>query len=165
MLPSHPHAGCKKWLLKMHGCVSKPHEIVFTKRDYIRYSERFAALGGIVQSMLLTKHLLFVGFSLNDDNFARIFDSVQKATSGSNGQDIDKARVDKGFSSVTNPVTRKRMKNKYNRSNNLNTASSSTDGENGQGCGTAILLQHSIFKVWTKLLCPYIDTVLFVLLW
>ncbi len=27
-----------------------------------------AALGGIVQSLLITKHFLFVGFSLTDDN-------------------------------------------------------------------------------------------------
>jgi hypothetical protein len=68
-----------RWLLKLHGTVSRPHEIVLTKRDYIRYNDRFAALAGIVQSTLLTRHLLSVGFSLDDDNFQKIFDSVRKA--------------------------------------------------------------------------------------
>ena len=61
VLPSPPKKGCKRWLLKMHGCITNPDSIVFTKQDYMRYADRFAALGGIVQSMLLTKHLLFVG--------------------------------------------------------------------------------------------------------
>lgn len=66
----------------MHGCVDYPENIVLTKQDYIRYEDRFAALAGIVQSTLLTRHLLFVGFSLEDDNFQRIFDSVRKASRG-----------------------------------------------------------------------------------
>ncbi|CAM9176563.1 unnamed protein product, partial [Ectocarpus fasciculatus] len=67
------------WLLKMHGTITHPDEIVLSKRDYMRYHDRFAAMAGIVQSTLLTRHLLFVGFSLDDDNFQRIFDSVRKA--------------------------------------------------------------------------------------
>jgi hypothetical protein len=68
-----------RWMLKLHGTVSRPREIVLTKRDYIRYNDRFAALAGIVQSTLLTRHLLSIGFSLADDNFHKIFDSVRKA--------------------------------------------------------------------------------------
>ena len=32
--------------------------------------------------MLITKHMLFVGFSLNDDNFHKIMDAVRAAMSG-----------------------------------------------------------------------------------
>lgn len=71
-------------MLKLHGTVSHPQEIVLTKRDYIRYSDRFAALAGIVQSTLLTRHLLSIGFSLEDDNFHKIFDSVRKAKTTQN---------------------------------------------------------------------------------
>ena len=71
-------------MLKLHGTVSRPREIVLTKRDYIRYNDRFAALAGIVQSTLLTRHLLSIGFSLADDNFHKIFDSVRKAKSSEN---------------------------------------------------------------------------------
>ncbi len=30
-------------------------------------------------SMLITSHMLFVGFSLNDDNFHKVADGVKKA--------------------------------------------------------------------------------------
>ena len=63
----------------MHGCVTKPEDIILTRGDYIRYAERHAALSGVCQSLLLTKHMLFVGFSLDDDNFHKIFDSVKKS--------------------------------------------------------------------------------------
>jgi hypothetical protein len=68
-----------KWLLKMHGCVKHPDDIVLTREDYLRYSERNQALAGVVQAMLMTKHMLFVGFSLADDNFHSIASTVRKA--------------------------------------------------------------------------------------
>merc|ERR1712217_60260 len=48
-------------------------------QDYIRYNDRAAALGGIVQAKLMTNHMLFIGFSLTDDNFFRIADTVRKS--------------------------------------------------------------------------------------
>jgi hypothetical protein len=68
----------KRWLVKLHGCVDHPDEIVLTREDYIRYRDNRSALIGIVHAMLLTRHLLFVGFSLNDDNFHQIIDDVHK---------------------------------------------------------------------------------------
>ena len=77
-------------LLKMHGCVTVPKHIVLTRKHYIRYMERNAALAGIVQTALLTSHLLFIGFSLDDENFHKIMDSVKKskATIGNYGTTI-----------------------------------------------------------------------------
>ena len=74
----HPeHAA--RWLLKLHGSLERPDEIVLTREDYLRYDDRRSALGGIVQALLMTKHMLFVGFSLEDVNFHRIIDDVRKA--------------------------------------------------------------------------------------
>ena len=42
------------------------------------YGANRAALGGILQALLLTKHMLFVGFSLTDENFHRLFDNVRR---------------------------------------------------------------------------------------
>lgn len=67
-----------RWLLKMHGSVDRPDEIVLTREDYLRYSEGRAALSAIVQALLITKHMLFVGFSLSDPNFHRIADDVRR---------------------------------------------------------------------------------------
>ncbi len=47
MLPHAPRAErVDRLLLKMHGCVSAPAEIVLTREHYIRYAETRAALGG-----------------------------------------------------------------------------------------------------------------------
>lgn len=45
----------------------------------MRYQTRRSALSGIVQSLLITRHMLFVGFSLRDDNFHRIVDEVRRS--------------------------------------------------------------------------------------
>ena len=79
ILPYQAVTGHERWLLKMHGCVTHPQDIVLTREDYLRYADRRAALAGIVQALLITRHMLFVGFSLTDDNFQRIVDDVRKA--------------------------------------------------------------------------------------
>jgi hypothetical protein len=81
-----PHAiepGAGRWLLKMHGCVSRSQDIVLTREDYLGYAKQRAALAGIVQALLITRHMLFVGFSLTDDNFHRIADAVRRAVRSS----------------------------------------------------------------------------------
>eukprot|EP01132_Coremiostelium_polycephalum_P007432 gene7432-9134_t len=69
----------KRWILKLHGCVTHPSDIILTREDYLRYSDKKEALAGIVQASLITKHLLFVGFSLVDDNFYQIMSTVKRA--------------------------------------------------------------------------------------
>lgn len=81
-----------RWVLKLHGSLEHPEDLVFTRSDYLRYDERRAALKGIVQAMLMTRRMLFVGFSMNDDNFHRIIDDVRKArvrATPSSGVDAD----------------------------------------------------------------------------
>ncbi len=58
---------------------------MLTREDYLRYADRRAALSGIVQALLITRHMLFIGFSLTDDNFHRIVDDVRKAIRGTEG--------------------------------------------------------------------------------
>ena len=35
VMPRRPVKGASKWLLKMHGCVSEPHDIVLTRCGYV----------------------------------------------------------------------------------------------------------------------------------
>ncbi len=79
VLPYQSVRAHSRWLLKMHGSVTHPEDIVLTREDYLRYADRRAALAGIVQALLITRHMLFVGFSLTDDNFHQIVDAVRKA--------------------------------------------------------------------------------------
>jgi hypothetical protein len=78
VLPDGIRPNGRRWLLKMHGCLSKPERVVLTRSSYIRYDEGLPALAGLVQGLLLTRHILFVGFSLSDDNFHRLVDGVRR---------------------------------------------------------------------------------------
>lgn len=78
ILPQEPGAA-RNWLLKLHGDIEKEDDIVLTRDDYLRFSERRSALAGIVQALLITRQMLFVGFSLTDDNFHSIVHEVRKA--------------------------------------------------------------------------------------
>jgi hypothetical protein len=74
------------WLLKLHGTTLAPGEseptgedIVLTRTDYARFDLRWRALASIVETLLVTRHMLFVGFSLDDPNFQRMVDTVRRA--------------------------------------------------------------------------------------
>lgn len=79
VLPYESAKGTNKFLLKMHGCVTHPEDIVLTKQDYLHFEHRRAALSSIVQSTLIRTHMLFVGFSLMDENYMKIVDAVLAA--------------------------------------------------------------------------------------
>ena len=81
ILPGRIRPDTRRWLLKMHGCVSDPTRIVLTRASYLRYDENLPGLAGIVQAFHITRHMLFVGFSLTDDNFHRLIDDVQRIRS------------------------------------------------------------------------------------
>ncbi len=69
-------------LLKVHGSVaergesSEPTGIVLTLRDYQRFQKGASALGGAVQGLMLSHHLLFVGYGMVDPNFLWLHESV-----------------------------------------------------------------------------------------
>jgi hypothetical protein len=70
----------QRWLLKLHGSIeTDADDIVLTRDDYLGAPSRHAALFGLVQAMLLTRHLLFVGYSLSDDDFHQIIHEVKMA--------------------------------------------------------------------------------------
>jgi len=53
-----------------------------TRSSYTRYDEHLPVRTGMVQAFLVTRHVLFVGFSLADDNFHRIVDVVRRLHHG-----------------------------------------------------------------------------------
>ena len=71
-----------RWLLKLHGSLSQPADMVFTRDDYLGLSSRAGALFGLVQAMLLTRHMFFVGYSLSDESFHKVLHEVRAARRG-----------------------------------------------------------------------------------
>ncbi len=69
--------GSRTTLVKMHGCVSRPHSLVVTREDYDAYDRDHPAIITYLQSLLSTRTFLFVGFSLRDPNFRNSYRIVQ----------------------------------------------------------------------------------------
>jgi len=65
--------------LKLHGTVSKPSSIVFTRDHYLSSFRSSRALIGLVQAMLFTRHMLFVGYGLRDEDFHELVYEVKSA--------------------------------------------------------------------------------------
>lgn len=69
-----PYADVTKTLLvKMHGSVEQPASLVLTEEDYVRFFARLPALSTMLSGFFATRTLLFVGYSLADPNFRRLY--------------------------------------------------------------------------------------------
>ncbi|WP_051471930.1 SIR2 family protein [Patulibacter minatonensis] len=86
-LPFDGQTGADHWIVKLHGTVrqGKLHGVVLTRDDYLRFGAERNALAGIVQSLLLTRHMLFVGFGLSDETFHRIAHDVRQVLADGTG--------------------------------------------------------------------------------
>ena len=85
VLPYEAAKEQERWLLKLHGSIEKPDDIVLTRDDYLGLPERAGALFGVLQAMLMTRHMLFVGYSLTDDTFHQVMHEVRRARRGIDG--------------------------------------------------------------------------------
>jgi hypothetical protein len=70
----------RPWLLKLHGDAAHPESVVLTREEYLQFGDTRAALAGVLHSLLLTRHVLFVGTSMQDDDLIRIAHQVRSAT-------------------------------------------------------------------------------------
>lgn len=86
VLPYGRVAENRPWLLKLHGSLDqlgRKDDIVLTRTDYMSLARQRSALFGIVQALLVTKHLLFVGYSLSDEDFHQLVDEIRTAIGSS----------------------------------------------------------------------------------
>jgi hypothetical protein len=82
VLPYQPVQHGKRWLLKLHGSLDRDDSIILTRSDYLGAPAQHGALFGLVQAMLLTRHMLFVGYSLSDEDFHQLVHGVRLALAG-----------------------------------------------------------------------------------
>jgi hypothetical protein len=68
-------------VLKIHGSISNFGSIVATRTDYNSCKARLdnGILGAHLKSLLATRSTIFIGYSLRDDDFLQIYDSVRGA--------------------------------------------------------------------------------------
>jgi hypothetical protein len=62
-------------LIKLHGDIIDQELLVFTKMDYFKRIKNPTLVDGLVRYLFATNTILFIGYSLQDDN---IFDILQK---------------------------------------------------------------------------------------
>ncbi|SDU81175.1 SIR2-like domain-containing protein [Microlunatus sagamiharensis] len=76
ILPTQVPPSEGRWLLKLHGDITDPKSIVLTRAQFVDFASASGPAGAVVQAILLTKHLLIVGASMNDDNVLRLIYEV-----------------------------------------------------------------------------------------
>ena len=79
VLPESPRATDGRWLLKLHGTVTKPEKMVLTRSDFLDMPRLYGALMGLVQGLLMMRQLMFVGYSLRDEDFHELIHEVRIA--------------------------------------------------------------------------------------
>lgn len=77
VLPWGSAGGASRWILKLHGDVKHRDKIVLTRRHMVRFDAANRPSGAMLQSLFLTRHMLFLGTSFTDDNLIRLAHEVQ----------------------------------------------------------------------------------------
>ncbi len=79
VLPREDTSTAERWLLKLHGDVDDDKKpLVLTREQYLGFAQTGGAIAGVLQAMLLTRHLLIVGYGLSDETFHRIAHDVRE---------------------------------------------------------------------------------------
>jgi len=78
VLPWHRMPGRPPWILKLHGDL-EAGDLVFTDEDYQRFPKDRRVLGAVVQALLVTRNLVFVGYSMRDHDFLELANEVAEA--------------------------------------------------------------------------------------
>lgn len=66
-------------LYKMHGSVDHPAEVVIAKDDYELYRRERPGFLQVLTGQLVTKQILFLGFSFTDPNIGHLFASIRES--------------------------------------------------------------------------------------
>lgn len=70
-------SNCDAKIYKMHGDISLPHDAVLTKDDYENYNSKRQLFTTALQGDLVSKTMLFIGFSFDDPNLEYILSRIR----------------------------------------------------------------------------------------
>lgn len=63
-------------IYKIHGCCSEPGTIIINEDDYQNFNDHNAYLSAKLLTIFLEHPVIFIGYSLNDDNIRKILSSI-----------------------------------------------------------------------------------------
>lgn len=76
-------------IYKIHGCISNPQSLVVTGEDYLNFNDRNAYLAAKLLTIFVEHPIIFIGYSLSDENIQQIIDSIVRCV---DAQNIDKLK-------------------------------------------------------------------------
>jgi hypothetical protein len=71
-----PYSVNDKKIIKMHGDLNNKN-VVLKEDDYLSYENNFKLISNFIRSLISTHVILFVGYSLNDQNLNLLFQSIK----------------------------------------------------------------------------------------
>ncbi|MFX1706906.1 SIR2 family protein [Chitinophaga sp. CC14] len=74
-------------IYKIHGCVTKPDSLVVTKADYTKFKDQNTYLAAKLLTIFVEHPIIFLGYSLSDENIIEILDAIVSC--------LDKSNIDK----------------------------------------------------------------------
>lgn len=71
----------KTSIFKIHGDFTCPDSVIITKSDYNKFHKNipYQTMWDIVKSEFVQKHILFIGYSLQDDNIIKLIKTISKS--------------------------------------------------------------------------------------
>lgn len=79
---------------KIHGSVDAPDEIIITSEQYKAFERKYELIKARILAFFIESPIIFIGYSLNDENIISILESIFAATPSKR---VDSARVRENF--------------------------------------------------------------------
>lgn len=70
-------------IFKIHGSVTKPDSIILTRKDYLRFDRKCAYLAAKLMTVFVEYPIIFMGYSISDDNIRKILAAIVEGLSSS----------------------------------------------------------------------------------
>lgn len=72
ILLSNPYGS----VYKIHGCFSDPKNIIITDKDYQAFDNKYELIRAQLLSLFIHNPIIFIGYSINDDNIQKILKTI-----------------------------------------------------------------------------------------
>jgi hypothetical protein len=76
-------------ILKIHGCMTKPEEIVISQEDYKVFYEKQKYLSAKLLTYFMEHPVIFLGYSLTDENIKSILSDIAEIVSGESDEVVN----------------------------------------------------------------------------